>query len=344
MKKYLLGIALLSLTACSSLRVQVSTANPEALQEIAKKIDPFEKLAFQYKKALQPLLSSKIITEKDIIINQFGENLNAEIKNGITDEGDAAEVEANFDKNYSKAINTILGDFNTVNAHMVNKEYKEAVDIYLLLPQKFQELNHNLSLEEVLKPEQKEVVILELAAKLKTVNANFYNGRANLLGDPMVSFITMKENDSIWKSSYNRTVSRTYFGNADIAVVLNEMPNNYNNNYSIKGVRVDAAKLIQSTFDVMTQVVNVAASMSGILPADKGDANSFYPEEFDAISTLPVKSVELQNRKDLLKASQKQLLLKILGENISRETGDELKKSVAEIKSFWDLYKSNLNK
>jgi hypothetical protein len=65
------------------------------------------------------------------------------------------------------------------------------------------------------------------------------------------------------------------------------MPDSYNNNYSIKGVRVDAAKLIQSTFDVMTQVVNIAASMTGItLPNTSGDTASFQPEEFDQIKTF----------------------------------------------------------
>lgn len=343
MKKYIMGILLITLYSCSNLRVQVSTANPESLKKIAGKINPMEKLAFQYKKALQPLLGLKIITEKDNIIKQFDDNLKTEVTTGISDQATADIVKSTFNQNYTAVVDGILSDYNTANTKMVNKLYKDAVDIYLGMPQKFQTLKSNLSIEEVLKPEQKEAIINEIATKLSVVTAIFHNGRANLLGDEIVSYITMKENDTIWKSTYNRTASRTYFGNADIAVVLNEMPNNYNNNYSIKGVRVDAAKLIQSTLDVMTQVVNVAASMSGVLPANKGDANSFYPDEFDEIKSLPVKSVELQNRKDLLKETQKQLLLKILGEHMQNESGTDLKNSVAGIKAFWDEYKVNLS-
>lgn len=340
MKSIISLLLLIALSSCSSLSVKVSTANPKSLKKIADGIDPNEKLAFAYKKALQPLLNTKIITEQDLITSQFEKKL---IEDDV-DSNDVEVIRVAFNDSYNTIVNQIISDYNNANTAMVNKNYEQAVDIYLALPQKFQSLKSNLTIEKGLTADQKEPIITEISTKLTIANnAVFYNGRANLLGDQIVSYITMKENDSIWKSTYNRTASRTYFGNADIAVVLNEMPNNYNNNYAIKGVRVDAAKLIQSTFDVMTQVVNVAASMYGIRPPNATtDPNSFYPEEFTEIKTLPIKTVELENRKALLRAAQKQLLLKILGENIQNKTTPEIQKSVADIKQFWDTYKLNL--
>jgi hypothetical protein len=345
MKIFFFGAIMLALcSSCSTLKVQVSTADQDQLKVIADKIDVFEKTAFDYKKALLPLTASKIITERDNIMAQYTAGLKREVISGKKNQLGADLAKASFQTNYSAVIDNIFTDFNTANIEMVNKRYHTAVDIYLLIPQKFQTLRSNLETDEVLTAEQKEPIVTDITQKLSTANTVFHGGRANLLGDKMVAYITMKKNDTLWKSTYNQTVSHTFFGNADIAVVLNEMPNSYNNNYSIKGVRVDAAKLIQATFDVMTQVVNVAATMSGITPpgGGGGDKDSFYPDEFDQIKTLAAKTVELQNRKEELKAAQKQLLLKMLGERLAHKTGDDLKKSVIAISSFWDAYKPNL--
>lgn len=343
MKNIYLLLSVVLLSSCSNLRVQVSTANPESLKKIAAKIDPLEKEAFHYRKILNPLYSTQIIVDKDLIMEQFNENLRNELNVGKVDQLSFYKSEADFKTNYSDIVYDLHLKYSIANDFILKKEYQKAINIYLSIEQLFQKLKSNLEDEMILKENQKSSIILEISRKLSAVNAVFYNGRANLLGDQIVSYITMKENDSIWKSTYNRTASRTYFGNADIAIILNEMPNNYNNNYSIKGVRVDAAKLIQSTFDVMTQVVNVAASMSGILPANAGDTNSFYPEEFEEIKTLSDKTSELQNKTELLKETQKQLLLKILGEGIQNKKDDDLKKSVSDIKDFWDEYKLNLD-
>lgn len=338
MKKYLLLSLLPLMCSCSSLKVKVSTANPDMLKIIADKIDSFEELAFQYKKAFEPLLFTKILTEKDQIILQ-----SKDVLAWSNHSDDLQKERAVFENNYISTVNDILSDYNRSNILMKAKKYEDAIEIYLSLPHKFQKLSYDLTIEKSLQPEQKRSIINELSNRLTIVNAMFYGGRANLLGDKMVAYVTLKKNENIWESTYNETISRTYFGTADIAVVLNEMPNSYNNNYSIKGVRVDAAKLIQSSFDVMTQVLNVMAAMSGIIPANNSDTNYSYPDKFPEIQTLPVKTVELQNRKDLLRESQKQLLLKILGENLDLKSENELKTSVIQIKNYWDIYKQILD-
>lgn len=343
MKIIYLLLSLVLLSSCSSLRVQVSTANPDSLKKMTEKIDILEKEAFHYRKNLSPLLNTQIIVNKDLITKQFNENLRDLLNTSKINQTDFYLNEANFITNYTTIVDEILQKYNSANSLVIKKNYQQALDQYFSILQNFQKLKSNLEAEDILKDNQKEKILLEISTKLSATIAVFYNGRANLLGDQIVSYITLKENDLIWESTYNRTASRTYFGNADIAIILNEMPNNYNNNYSIKGVRVDAAKLIQSTFDVMTQVVNVAASMSGIQPATAGDTNSFYPEEFEEIKTLSEKTSELQNKTELLKESQKQLLLKILGEGIQDKKDEDLKKSVSEIKNFWDEYKLNLD-
>lgn len=350
---YFAAAAILIFSSCStSLRVQVSTAHPDSLKLIAEKIDSFEKLAFQYKKVLQPLAVVKLITQKDAISTQFFKKLDEVFTPpgapARTPEQERANnlrkdrLKQSFQENYTEHVDGILTDFNNANKAMVKKQYVEAVDIYLAMPQKMQTLLSNLSAENILTTEQKDSLIPELSSRLTAVNAVFYGGRANLLGDEMVAYITSNEHKKMWKSTYNRTVNNTLFGNADIAVVLNEVPDSYNNNYSIKGVRVDAAKLIQATFDVMTQVVNVAASMYGITMSDGGDKNSFYPTEFEELKTLPTKTAELQNRKELFKEVQKQTLLKILGEDLDHKGTAGIRKSAAAIQSYWDSSKATL--
>ncbi|OYU80507.1 MAG: hypothetical protein CFE23_08435 [Flavobacterium sp. BFFFF1] len=342
--KTIIGILIVAVCiGCTSLRVNVSTANPIALKKIHDGIDQFEKLAFQYKRALQPLTGAKIIAEKDRIIMKHNEITEERIKAGRLIAKDAREKDSNFKRNYNAAVDTIFRKLDSANIHMVDKRYKNAVDIYLLIPERFQKMITILDKSNLLTEAEKEPVIREITIRLAEVNAVFHNGRANLLGDKMVSYISMKENSHIWKSTYNRTVSNTFFGNADIAVVLNEMPDSYNNNYSIKGVRVDAAKLIQATFDVMVQVVNVAASIAGMPSGGVANADSFYPDELTDVKDLPLKTSELANRKELFRESQRQLLLKILGENIDGKTLDQQQTSVADIKAFWEMYKANLD-
>lgn len=343
MRLYILGVMLLVFTGCTSLKVQVSTADPIKLKEIASKIDPYEKLAFKFKIGMNPMLHSDIILSKDDIMNKVTTYIDEELKEGHYDTITAVQAKLNFDKNYTAAVDTIVNRNSAIETKMFQKKYAEAVNGYLgLLPQ-FQKLISNLKTQPYLTNEIKDPIILQATTNLNDANAVFHNGRANLLGDEIVSYITKKENDKIWESTYNKTVSNTFFGNSDIAVVLNEMPNNYNNNYSIKGVRVDAAKLIQSSFDMMTQVINVAASVSGVLPTYKGDDNSFYPEQFDEVKTLPAKTTELSNKKALFEQMQKQLLLKILNENINKKSGDDLKKAISEIHDYWEANKTNLN-
>lgn len=343
MKKYFTILIVLILCSCTSLRVQVSTANPDSLKQIAKKIDPYQKLAFEYKKTLSILLNSDIITKRSQLLKEFDDALTKEIATGKTDLISTEVLKSNFNTNYTSAIDAILEKFNNANISMTNKQYEDAVNIYLTIPNLFLKLTASLQTEGLLDNSiERDKIVSDTFLKINKVNTVFHSGKANLLGDEIVSYITMKENDSIWKSTYNRTVSRTYYGNADIAIILNELPDNYNNNYSIKGVRVDAAKLIQSSFDVMTQVVNVAATMSGIVPASNGDSNSFYPDEYEEIKLLPSKTIALENKKELYNESKKQLLLRILGENLERKRGDDLKKSVADIQEYWELIKVNL--
>nr|WP_322623999.1 hypothetical protein [uncultured Flavobacterium sp.] len=341
--KYLFYIVIaLAVTSCSALQVEVSTANPEKLKEIHKKIDVMEKMAFDYKRALQPLQNTAIITEKASIISQFKSNMPKWLEGQRNPENEKMMMQSLIE-NYERKVNDILKDYSDANSRIIDKKYKEAVDIYLGLEQKFQNLQDGLNAIEALDDRQKGAYILEIENMLKAVKPLFFHGRANLLGDNMISYIDLDNAKDMWESTYNRTVSKTVFGNSDIAVVLNEMPNSYNNNYSIKGVRVDAARLIQSSFDAMSQVINVAASMYGVRPAGSSDANSSYPDELTEVKNLPADKLQLENKKKLQREVQKQLLLKILGENIKHENDDELKKSVINIEAFWSEYKLKLN-
>ena len=158
-----------------------------------------------------------------------------------------------------------------------SKQYDEAISSYLKSIIKSDELRDLILYEFEDINDLNDIFFNNIDLLQRVVASAPENNRDNLLGDPMVSYITKTENLDIWKSNYNKTKSWTSFGNSDIAVVLTEDPESYNNNYTIKGVRVDADKLIQSSFDALAQSISVLTSSHGISVPNDTTNNYFAP-------------------------------------------------------------------
>lgn len=338
MKKVVLLIFAISLCSCATLKVQVKTADKDSLDVYYDKIDKNRVLAYQYQQGISYLLSSKIISNRSEITSLFSDFL----KKDVSDVEYINEMKSSFSEKYIVVVDGLLIKMNNNSKLIIDKKYNEALLGYYDMFEDYLKLKKDINNENFLSEKDKTDFAIDANLKLNTANKMFFNGRANLLGDEMVGYITKKENCHLWKSTYNRTVSRTYFGNADIAVILNDLPNNYNNNYTIKGVRLDGARLIQSSFDVVTQAINVAASMYGISTANQGDTNSFYPESFTLINELPSKTIELENKNALFLEVRKQLIIKILNEDMTSKNLNEMKKSIDRINAFWEFYNVKL--
>ncbi|MGV7105783.1 hypothetical protein [Flavobacterium sp. U410] len=200
---------------------------------------------------------------------------------------------------------------------------------------------------------QKVELVFETITQTSKAISGTVRTKFPILGDPMVSFLTKKENDTIWKSCYNKTVSSNFFGNADIAFILRGNPpeneiksGDYNNNFTIKGVRLDANDASNALLTGLTQTLNFVANTQG-LPLNIGqkqDPNYPAPVENALVTSLANDKNTLENKKRKLADYKKMLVEKILSEKIDEKRGADLTAAIQRIETFWNTLKTELNK
>lgn len=174
-----------------------------------------------------------------------------------------------------------------------------------------------------------------------------------ILGDPMVSFLTKKENDSIWKSCYNKTVSNNFFGNADIAFILRGNPpeneiksGDYNNNFTIKGVRLDSNAASNALLTGLTQTLNFIANTQGIPLISNFQQNADYPVPIQNSSVIELSNdkVSLEGKKKKIKEIKRDLIDYINSEKIDSKSGTDLTAALKRIENYWIELQKELKK
>ncbi len=122
-------------------------------------------------------------------------------------------------------------------------------------------------IEAVVKSEREAAAVKSEAAavKLEREVANIQEGLiggGGILDDPRASVVVYAP-DRYWLGRFNETVCVGTFGNTDCAVKMEGL-----GSFTIKGVRLDAAKITQATFTVARQAVQTVAAVYGVrLPA-----------------------------------------------------------------------------
>ncbi len=346
MKKHIIPIALITFLlnfSCSRMIVNVSTAD---LKTVNKNTDSLmDRInAFKYSRQRKNIFSNKLFQIEEM--NKMFENLMEEgKKSGFVNSDDSKTIIEDFQKGTLMKLSDIKNTYSEGVTLTEQENYSQAIDKYLDATAKtnsmnkwfisyfrFGKLDNYKKLLDLIESFESDIVSVPTKSK------------NNLLGDPLVSYITKKENKGIWKSQYNKTKSWTALGNSDIAIVLRDDPESYNNNYTIKGVRVDADKLIQSSFDFLAQSINVLASTQGIsVPADTTN-NYFAPNVIPAIQNLESEKNKLSNKEQMLEAYKEFIVLEILNRDLDNKSLADLKVSVEEIKSIWAKYKANIEK
>ncbi|WP_299554503.1 hypothetical protein [Seonamhaeicola sp.] len=335
---FIIVISLSSFHSCARMVVNVSTADSDRVQEEGEKyIDRMKAYAFV---EIKPLVFACDLFDSDKMNTYISKDIKEGIAVGTIASDDEAILKTNIKSFTDAAIKVIQNTYKQATALTEQKKYSEAVDrfwdSYNLVEQLKKDIKHELDNSDA----ANSIEAIECFSVLYAEAAS--GDRFNLLGDPMVSYITKEENLPLWESTYNRTKSSTFFGNADIAVVLQEDPESYNNNYAIKGVRVDADKLIQSSFDVLAQSINVVASSQGIALPDKGEQNYFYPDVIPEIQNLATEKNKLADKRKEYEAYRKLLIVNILNKNLDNKSGEELKTAIDEIKALWATYKAKM--
>ena len=196
---------------------------------------------------------------------------------------------------------------------------------------------------------------IELEANIEASKAQSNRLRFNLLGDPLTSFVTKKENKRIWKSTFNQTKVSTFMGDTDIAVLLRKNADenstrsgDYNNNFTIKGVRLDAEDVIEASFKTLSQSINLFASMqmagTNLVSNDSSTAYAQLPTEVNnTLTNLAEDDKKLAEKEKYLMEIRKMLVQKIMFEDVQGKDDEGMVQSMAEIKAFWTSLKSELN-
>ncbi|HWB55189.1 MAG TPA: hypothetical protein VG722_13390 [Tepidisphaeraceae bacterium] len=120
-----------------------------------------------------------------------------------------------------------------------------------------------------------------------------------ILDDPAAPAIVGASNDD-WKPHFNRTFGFGLIGNTDIAVQMRGV-----GDYTIKGVRLDAAKATQATFDGVHAAVSIAAAAYGI-PVPLPNASSSTASTATTATlgtTVQTSTQQLQSAQDVQHAA-----------------------------------------
>ena len=179
--------------------------------------------------------------------------------------------------------------------------------------------------------------------------------RQHLLGDPLTSFISSKrKGDKFWKGVYNETKVSTFMGNADVAVLLRKNPDNksyksgdYNNNFTIKGVRLDAEDVIQASFKAVNQSINLFAATQLPLALTSSEQETNFPtipkELIDKLESIESNEAIILDKKDYLQGIRKIFLSQIINsEALTTKDTTVFKKIKEDLLQSWSSYKTKL--
>jgi hypothetical protein len=144
------------------------------------------------------------------------------------------------------------------------------------------------------------------------------------------------------KARYNNTVARTYFGNSDIAIKMND---DNPGEFIVKGVRVDADEVIRSSFKVLAQGIKYMAMSAGVnLKGPNGNSLNIpeitnFNAQTRAFTNLKTQyetateaflSIVIDVKKDLSKA----------GDKVSEA---DKTKNIQRLQTAYEVYKKSLN-
>lgn len=154
-----------------------------------------------------------------------------------------------------------------------------------------------------------------------------------LLQDPLASLITSKEKESCWNSILNIAEAETGVGNSDIAIVMSGL-----GDFSIKGVRLDAAAVTAAAFDGIKSAISIIASASGLPAAAPGTSATQTPGQlsFDRADKLKV-------RKDLVNSAVHDFLRGLLSHRNELDDTATRKAAITEAKATYQALRVVLN-
>ncbi|WP_284653280.1 hypothetical protein [Flavobacterium terrisoli] len=280
-----------------------------------------------------------VSTLSPAVIKKFTDKIDAHIENIKTNKEKAEQY-----------YNTYLGDNKKLVELNAAKLYVEKGGSEL------EKLEATLKDEGVLNaptlavvPESREVAATVSSGITALANNGALRTRFPILGDELVWFISKNSDKDIWKSVFNKTACANFMGNADMAMILRSTPpereiksGDYNNNFTIKGVRLDAADATNALVTGLTQTFNFIAATQGIpsvlnATPQTGTADNPLPNGSTAVNTIYDDQFKIETDRKKLEKCKELLIQKIKQEKFpANQTDADARAAANRIKKYWD--------
>lgn len=376
MSRKILIVFLLSLSACTTLDVRVEIFNPagvastDALESTVKreganhayllKTDFYERTALDLKnQAIQFIHTiaearcpdqSPVITDQDLPVILASARNNVE--NAVRDAVQArnagmtllrqAETVKKDDEpgrlsERNEKLTTALTHFSTAN--------KALTDLSINLEQGFKENTNKLIVclnrkPDPFNPEPLHRVIIAQQQTQRSIEQKVVSltGGTHLLDDPLAPVVIAAPN-TFWKGVYNETTALGTMGNTDIAIKMEAV-----GGFTIKGVRVDASKVTEASFDVLKQSIRMVAAAYGVpLPATEKNAQQNATGNPTDILMTTDEIRQVADRKRLLsKTAALTLLDLIVAQRSDLTSASTRKTTIQNLKHSFEAYKGQL--
>lgn len=369
MTRFILVLLLVTLPACTTLDVKVEIFNPsgitseDALESTVKreaashaylmKTDFYSRTALDLKTQVADFLTylssvqcpdkSKVIADGDLPI--FTSKAKISVEKAIG-EAVAARNQGMTILRQAETINKGDRSPNLSNslAHF-SAANKALLDLSINFEQAFETNTKQLIACLNQKPTSPNLDLLNkvITSQRKTQTAieqkvESLTGGGHLFDDPLAP-IVIAAPDKFWKGVYNETSALGTMGNTDIAIKMETV-----GSFTIKGLRVDASKVTEATFDVLKQSVRMVAAAYGVpLPAaekkNQHDAGGSPTDVLMAVDEVH----QIADRKRLLSRSAALTLLDLIVAQRSDLASDSTRISaIQNIKRSFDSYKGQL--
>lgn len=348
MRTIVIFLVLLTLTGCTSrLRVEVKIANRDKVIEKNKDYGKEQLLI-----SLISLENYVSQWDEEKILNQIYAFLE-KVNNEDGEKNKLHHIKEIYKESFSNKYSPLIAQLreNLKEAKILYNEakYDEVrgylEQVYLLIS----DIQLQLSFYKV---DTKEINLSNALPDISEVQNP--RERFPILGDPIASFIARNSNskeDDLWDSRFNETIASSFLGNSDVAYILRSNPpeqelksGDYNNNFTIKGVKMDASDVTNTIFTSLAQTINFIATTQGIPTRATATTDNPQPQQDQDILGLAESQKDYELKKKRYKDYKYLLLEKIKMENIERKKGDELTESIDRIKKYWDYIKVELNK
>ncbi|NGZ95146.1 MAG: hypothetical protein CV089_03255 [Nitrospira sp. WS110] len=372
----ILILLLVTLPACTALDVKVEIFNPsgitsnDALESAVKreaanhayllKTDLYERTAVDLKSQSRHLLSilssaqcpdrSKVIADGDLpsITGTAMNNVENAIREAVRArnagmallrQAETVKKDDEPSKNVEKTekLTTALTHFSTGNKALsdLSDNLQQTFNVYtnkLLVCLNEEPSLPNLELLNKVTTSQRQT---QTSIEQKLVSLT---GGAHLLDDPLAPIVIAAPN-AFWKGVYNETTALGTMGNTDIAIKMETV-----GTFTIKGLRVDASKVTEASFDVLKQSIRMVAAAYGVpLPAtEKKPQQDSSGSATDILMTTDEIRQSADRKRLLSKTAALTLLDLIVAQRSDLTSSSTRKTAIQNLKHSFEAYKGQL--